>query len=615
MTLQIHNPLARACKRKVNQRLRKLEADGASADQSKKGFSAEYAILGRVAQFPFEEYPDYACPWHLITHNPMRWDHVHHTVALIEAFRQPTGSGMGHPMVLMPFQVMMLLCFLGPEDRVTGLRLVREGLLTLARKNGKTALTAAMTAALMCIHPDHRGYRGQEIQVGAADREQAGITFKMASNYINMDLEMNLQSKFRMVPSSKTMTHKGTATTLKCLSSDVHRAHGANPCLVILDEIGNVGNTQAQDFYSVLTSGFGAQEEPLTMLLSTQSPNDQHLFSSMVDRAKRINEGMTEDTSFAGFVYTVPDQDQDGKDVDPFDESLWHLANPGLGTICRVEDMRDAAKRARELPAQQQRFENLRLNRRVSEVSTFLSKNVWASNADSFDPEMLRGRSCYVGIDLSKTVDLTAVVTLFDPVTELHGRMPVLPYFWLPGRGLRERSRADHVPYDVWARDGLLDVTSERVIDYSKIARYLDDLMGRYDVRAIGFDRWKFNALKAELAAIGVDPYEDEEDPFFIPVGQGYKDQSRSVQILEELAVRSKLAHANHPILKWNVANAVVVTGDSAENRKFEKRKSYGRIDGCVALAIAAHVRADKILYNGDAASIYDNVANGEIFM
>ena len=581
------------CKRALQHRL-----EGATE-------TAEREILGRVLQFPFEDYPDTAVPWHLLEHERMRWDHVHDVIYLIENLRQPTGSSVGARLTLQPFQVMIILAFLGPESE-DGLRVVKEGLLTLARKSGKTALVAGITTALMILHPDHHGLKGQEIQVGAADREQAGITHQMIERMVQMDDRLGISERFRSTPSRKTVQHLRTLTTLRCLSSDAHRHHGGNPAVVLLDELGNVSNAAAEEFYSVLTTGFGAQKEPLTLMFSTQAAVDQHFFSLQVDRAKRINEGREEPGSFAGFVFTLPETDAAGNDTDPHDEKLWHLANPGIDTITSRDDIREWSKKARALPDLENKYRLLRMNQRVSATSAFVSRTVWEANthADAFDDADLLGRPCTIGIDLSETTDLTALVAVFEPL-EPDGPMPVLPYFWIPGDGILERAHRDKVPYDVWARQGVIDTMSSKVVDYGRIADRIIQLFSDCEVRGIGFDRWKWKYLRQALKEKGYEWDDDEAKSFLISIGQGFKDSPRTLDLLEQALLERKLAHRGNPILNWNAANCVVER-DAAMNRKVAKNRSYGRVDGMVALGIALHAR-DELGIVATGPSVYES--------
>ena len=579
------NPLARACEQTLRRQFNDAEPG-----------SSQHQILKRVLEFPFSKYPDTTAPWHLLTHDPahMRWDHVADVIEIVDSLRQPTGSSMGQPITLEPFQVIIVLAFLGPEDPITKKRVVREGLLTLARKAGKTALISGLITALLSLSPDNHGLLGQEIQVGASDREQAGILFQMVDRMISLDNSLGISGKFKSVPSKKLLKHSNTLTQLRCLSSDAHRHHGGNAAIILIDEIGNVSSAQAEEFYSVLTTGDGAQAEPLTFLFSTQAATDQHFFSVAVDRAKAINEGKLTPDSFAGFVFELPETDADGEKVDPYDEDYWYLANPGMGTITNVRSIRDWATKAKEMPSLENKYRLLKMNQRVSETSGYVSRTVWEENAAGGlpDPSELYGRPCWLGLDLSETTDLTALVAIFEPpMDDLDGRMDVLPYFWIPGDDLEARSKRDHVPYTEWAREGLIDTSSARTIDYGSIAERIIHMIENYDVMGLGFDRYRMKYVISELAE---RKYEwGEDDTFLTPIGQGFLDQTRSLQVLDDLLLNRKLRHGNHPILKWNAANAVVVK-DPANNRKIQKARSFGRVDGLIALALAAHVRGDS---------------------
>lgn len=579
--------------------------EGLNTDLESEHFSSRLYIYERILGFDFEYFPDFCIPWHLLMWEHCRWDHVYFLIYIIEQLKQPTGSGAGEPIVLDPFQVMIIFACLGPENPETGLRVVREAILTLGRKNAKSSGIAALVTALMSLSPDDYGLKGQEIQIGASDKKQAGIVYSMIERYIQFDTTLGISKRFKLTPSRKELAHRSTLTELRCLSSDVHRQHGGNPAIVLLDEIGNVPNAQAQAFYSVLTTAFGAQIEPLTFLFSTQAPNDQHMFSQMVDRAMRINEGMIVDYSFVGFVFTVPEHDLDGKKISPYDESMWRMGNPGLGTILNATDIKNWAKKARDLPSLQNQFENLKLNRRVSETEALLSRSAWADNSSSYDLEDLWGAKCTLGLDLSETTDLAALVALFEPQEHIDWKMPVVCRFYLPGDGLLERAKRDKVPYDVWSREGYLNAESSGVIDYSLIAEDIKWFYENFEVSALGFDRWKIKYLIKALGDLEFPLQDEDLKKWMVEVGQGFRGHTRGIELLEGLVIKGRLAHDNNPVLTWNAANAVTIK-DPSGNRKIEKTKSFGRVDGIIALMCAAYARGEmEIGYEGP--SDYEN--------
>lgn len=595
---------ARAAKAWVDARLQVLKKKRRSATLGARGFDPEYAILSRIAKFRFEDYPDYTAPWHLLQWPHMRWEHVFFVCYIIEALKQAKGGAAGQPIRLLPFQVFIILCFLGPEDPHTGLRRIREGLLTLARKNMKTTTVAGVVTALMVLEKAQHGLHGQEIYVGASDREQAGVTFDIVNKFILQDQTLGIADLFRSVPSRKHLTHSTTLTDFRVLSSDAYRAHGLNPAVVIFDEVGNVPAGAADEFYSVLTSGYGAQREPLTLLLSTQAPADTHLFSQMVDRAKRVNQGDEEAADFAGFVFETPEQ-LGGAPLDPHDERYWYLANPGIGVSPSVEDLRTESNKARALPSLESKFRNLRLNQRANPYNPLISKSLWQACATSVDFEALYGRRCWAGLDLSSVRDLTSLVLVFDEDED--GRVPVVPFFWLPRFGLEAKQNEDKVPYLLWMQQGLLNADSDKTISYALVAGQIEQCLSDYDVQAIGCDRWRWSDLKAQLRDRGLGHLADDEE-FLLPIGQGYKDASPCVEALERSILNERLAHGGHAVLTWNAANAIAVS-DPAGNRKFEKSRSYGRIDGIVALAMALRVRELKDQFVNDGPSAFETDA------
>ena len=567
-------------------RVRLLKNRGRSITLGTKNFSAELAVLRRVQEFRFDDYPDETAPWHLISWPTMRWLHVFYVIAIIEKLHQAKGAAMGEYLRLMPFQILIILCFLGPEDPDTKLRIIREGLLTIGRKNAKTTLIAAIVTALMVLDKANYGMAGGEVYVGASDRKQAGITFDIVNKFILQDRELGISDQFRSVPSQKRMTHKGTLTEFEVLSSDAYRAHGLNASIVILDEIANVPAGAAAEFYSVLTSGYGAQLEPLTLLLSTQAPSDTHIFSTQVDSCKRVNRGDEEPTNAAGFVFETPEVLGVDK-LDPHDERWWYLANPGLGVSPSLADMQAESRKAKVLPAMESAFRNLRLNQRANTNNPLINKSTWVACGDPVDYERLYGRKCWGALDLSSVRDLTALVLVFEENDD--GKMPVVPYFWLPGKGLAEKEQNDKVPYVLWSKQGFLNAESDVTIDYDLIASQIEVCMSDYSVQGIAFDRWRIEDLRARLRDRGLGSYADDEH-FMIPIGQGFKDMTLCVESLEKTVLEGRLAHGGHPVLTWNMANAVALT-DAAGNRKPDKAKSFGRIDGAVALMMALRAR------------------------
>jgi len=190
----------------------------------------------------------------------------------------------------------------------------------------------------------------------------------------------------------------------------------------------------------------------------------------------------------------------------------------------------------------------------------------------------------YAGLDLSSVADLTALVLIGQPDQK---NWHVQPTFWLPSDGLAEKSRADRVPYDLWAQQGHLQLTPGTSVSYEFVAKFLRDQFNKYNIKKLAFDRWNMQHLKPwlEKAGFSVNMIEDR----FVEFGQGTQSMSPALRSLEELLRDRKIRHGNHPVLSMCAACAVVDGKDDA-SRRLSKNKSSGRIDGMVALAMAVGV-------------------------
>ncbi|EKF39924.1 phage terminase [Nitratireductor indicus C115] len=326
--------------------------------------------------------------------------------------------------------------------------------------------------------------------------------------------------------------------------------------------------------YEALETATGAQEAPLSIVISTQAPNPTDLLSILIDDAK------TEaDLRVVMSLYSAPD------DADPFDAKTIKMANPAFGDFQNDEEVLAMAEDARRMPSREPEYRNLILNQRVEMFAPFVSRSIWLACGgevvESFD-----GLPVFGGLDLSAVNDLTAKVY----IAPVDGLWHVKPTFWLPGDGIREKSRIDRVPYDVWEAQGHLRTTRGKTVDYEFVAASLYSDCERGDIRKIAFDRWNWRHLKPWLLKAGFSEDQLEGDrALFEPMGQGYQSMSPALRDLESDLLDQRFVHGNHPVLAMCAANAVV-TSDPAGNRKLDKAKATGRIDGMVALTMARAV-------------------------
>ena len=260
------------------------------------------------------------------------------------------------------------------------------------------------------------------------------------------------------------------------------------------------------------------------------------------------------------------------------------------------------------MPSQENSFRNLQLNQRITATSPFISQIAWASvqqPAGEMAEDLLEECPAFVALDLSARRDLTCRATVWIlPDGKLFARTR----FYTPADGLEQKAKNDRVPLDTWAAQGHIFATPGRIVDFAIVAQELFKHSEEYLVESIGYDRWRIEELKRECVATGFDPYEGEDGEFWVPIGQGFKDMNPCVEALEAVVVDKKIVIEENPVLTWNASNCVTVQ-DPTGARKFEKSKSYGRIDGIVALSMAVRlaVAGDLDDRAGIGESVYEN--------
>lgn len=499
-------------------------------------------------------------------------------IAWIQKYcRIPEGKDVGKPVVLRPWQKAELRKI---YDNKRG---TRRAILSFARKNGKTAL-AAFILLLHLVGPEARP--NSQLYSAAQSRDQAALLFSLAAKIVRMSPELGSVTTVR--DTAKQLFCGDLGTLYRALSADASTAYGLSPVLIIHDELGQVRGPRSE-LYEALETATGAQEDPLSIVISTQAPNDADLLSVLIDDALAGHDPRTVIS-----LYSAPPE------LDAFSEEAIRAANPAFGDFQNATEVLAMAADAKRMPSRQSEYENLILNRRVEALSPFISREVWKQCGEA---ELLPidDVPVYAGLDLSAVGDLTALVLMgrIDGVWHIH------PTFWLPKEGLAERARHDRTPYDVWEGEGHLIAAPGKSIDYEYVALHLRDLFNRYDIRKLAFDRWNWRHFKPWLERAGFD--EEEIAKKFVEFGQGFQSMSPALRDLETELLNKRMAHGNHPVLTMCAANAVVQM-DPAGNRKLSKAKSSGRIDGMVALAMAegaAPAEEDKpFIYEGDGRAL-----------
>jgi phage terminase large subunit-like protein len=438
-----------------------------------------------------------------------------------------------------------------------------------------------MLALLHLCGPEFR--RNSQLFSAAQSLDQASILFALAAKMVRMDPDLSAVVGIR--DRAKQLYCKDLGTQYRALSAEASTAFGLSPSLIIHDELGQVKGPRSE-LYEALETATGAQEDPLSIIISTSAPTDADLLSVLIDDAKAGN-----DPRVRLFLWTSD------PDADPFDIETIKSANPAFGDFQNADEVLAMANDAKRMPSREAEYRQLVLNQRVTRTNPFVSASVWNGCAEP-PIEDFRGLPVYGGLDLSATTDLTAMVL----IAPKDGKWHVRPTFWLPEEGLLERARKDRVPYDLWHKQGYLQTTPGKSVDYEYIAEHLRGVFDGLDIRKVGFDRWAWVHFRKWLLNVGFDEQEIEER--FVPIGQGYASSSPALRQLESDLVGGKIAHGGHPVLKMCAANAVVAS-DPAGNRKIDRSKSTGRIDGLISLWMARAVAATEELEKQPSYQIF----------
>ena len=473
--------------------------------------------------------------------------------------RVPEGKDVGKPLKLAKF---MREDFIAIYNNPKG---TRRAIISRGRKNAKTTEAAIILLLHLC-GPEARA--NSQLNSAAQSRDQAGILFVLAAKMVRLSPELNAVVVIR--DTAKQLACPDLGTLYRALSADATTAYGLSPALTIHDELGQVRGPRSE-LYEALETATAAQEEPLSIVISTQAPTDADLLSVLIDDAKAEHDPRT-----VLRLQSAPDG------LDPFSVEAIRAANPAFDVFMNRREVLAMAHDASRMPSRQAEYENLVLNRRVEANSPFVSRAVWqlcAAPVAEFDKDL----PVYGGLDLSETADLTAFVL----IGKIDGIWHVRPTFWLPGDGLADKAKRDRVPYDLWEKQGFLLAAPGKSVDYKFVAGWLRTQFDRYDIRKVAFDRWGMRHFKPWLLEAGLDGafIEDRFEEF----GQGTQSMSPALRDLEAEILNARVAHGGHPVLTMCAANAVV-DGKDSSNRKLSKLKSAGRIDGMVALAMAVGV-------------------------
>ena len=501
-----------------------------------------------------------------------------YAVNFIECLCHTKGTWAGKPFELIDWQEQIIRDIFGTL-KPNGYRQFNTAYIEIPKKQGKSELAAAVALLLCCGDNEERA----EVYGCAADRQQASIVFEVAADMVRMCPALN--KRIKILASQKRMIFQPTNSFYQVLSAEAYSKHGFNIHGVVFDELHTQPNRK---LFDVMTKGSGdARTQPLYFLITTAGSDTKSICYETHQKAKDILEGRKVDPTFYPVIYGADESD------DWTDPKVWKKANPSLGITVGIDKVKAACESAKQNPAEENTFRQLRLNQWVKQAVRWMPMDKWDKCAFAVNEEDLLGRVCYGGLDLSSSIDITAFVLVFPPEDE-DDKYVVLPYFWLPEETLNLRVNRDHVPYDVWEKQGYLKTTEGNVVHYGFIEKFIESLGEKYNIREIAFDRWGAVQMVQNLEGMGFT---------VVPFGQGFKDMSPPTKELMKLTLEEKVAHGGHPVLRWMMDNIFIRT-DPAGNIKPDKEKSTEKIDGAVATIMAL----DRAIRCGNdtSASVYD---------
>lgn len=469
------------------------------------------------------------------------------------------GEWGGQPIELDPWQCFIIGSMFGWKRAIDGLRRFRVIYIAVARKNGKTTITAGVGLRLAFFDDEP----GAEVYTGATTEKQAKICFDEARRMV-------LRSPL-LSPSIQAfvgnLSNDITAQKMEPLPNEPDRQDGLNPHGGLIDEYHAHPTSELAD---VLESGTAARRQPMMVYTTTAGSNAESPCRALDSDVQNILEGHADDDSVFGYIARIDDDDRWD------DESVWIKANPGLGVSVKLDDLQGKCRRAQRNPRLQNEFIRKHCNRWTQQAQRWISMEAWDACPKECDPDELRGLLCFGGLDLSSTTDLTAFVAEF-PLDG--GRVKTLARFWIPKDNIAEKSRIDGVNYADWVKRGLVVATPGNIVDYDVIREDLRAFAGLYQLREIAYDRWNATQLATQLMQDGAT---------MVPFAQGYSAMSEPSKYLEALVESGRLNHGGNAVLRWMASNVATTEGPNESIRPVKPKGETGkRIDGIVAMVMA----------------------------
>ena len=479
-------------------------------------------------------------------------------ITFIERFcRHSKGEWAGKPVALELFQKAFIQALFGFVDASTGLRRYREAFFLCGRKNGKTTLLAGLSLYMLTAD----GEPGAEIYSTATKYAQSRLLFDECLNMVKQYPELSKHTRKRKTD----LYYSPNMSKLQPLARNSDTLDGLNASFVVMDELHGVKD---RNLYEVMRQSQSARRQPLLMMITTAGTVRECIYDEMYEHACDVADGIITDDTFLPVLYEL---DSRAEWTDP---AAWMKANPALGTVKKLDDLKKKVERAKQTPSDLSGVLCKEFNVRETVKTAWLSFDA-INNTATYDLEEFRGAYCIGGVDLSITTDLTAASLLFMK----HGSdvKYIAQMYWLPADSLQERVTRDKIPYDKWFERGLLRLCAGNTINYSDVTAWFVEIVKAYDLAPawVYYDSYSARYFVEEMQMQGFT---------MVRCIQGAKTLSLPMQMLGADLTAHRVNYNNNPVLKWCLTNTGIQTDRNGNIVPIKNQSPKQRIDGTAAL-------------------------------
>lgn len=478
-------------------------------------------------------------------------------VQFLKALRHPKSVLPGRSFQLDRWQERIIRKIYG-DTKPDGTRRIKTAMMLLPRGARKTTLGAAM--CLLALGPER--VPGSQVVSAAVDRDQARIALEEMKGIIGA--HPKFEAAFQVQDTKNRITHRKTSAFYRAMSADAATAHGRTPVFALVDEL---HAWKRRDLWDAIKTGLVKTPGSLLVVTTTAGIGRENVAYDMYSYARQVATGVIDDEAFLPILLEA-DSEEDWRD-----ESVWLRVNPGLSCDPPYPDldgMRQMVREAEHRPADREMFRQLHLNVWLDGAANpEWDLAIWDEGHGDIDLDALAGRRMWIGVDLSKRIDLSAVVATIELDDE---RFAVHCMGFSPDAQLRKRADNDSAPYPLWAEQGWLTACPGDIVDRGIVEDHIRMLCDRFDVQEVVFDVALAREMMENLEADGIP---------CAAFPQTLMNFAKPVDTFEDMFLNRRLVH-DSPLLRWAVGNTVMMR-DQNDNRRPNKARAADRIDPAVA--------------------------------